>query len=84
MDEDKLVICTEEDFEHHRNALDVVNFDRLEELVDDDHLIIRIGKSFWDALNEVIVYCTVFNGRGCKNWHGRNDGGSPEELSRPL
>jgi hypothetical protein len=55
MDADKLVICTEEDFVEHRNALDVVNFERLEELVDDDHLVIPTGKSFWEALNLVRV-----------------------------
>lgn len=53
MDADKLVICTEEDFVEHRNALDVVNFDRLDELVDDDHLVIPTGKSFWESLSLV-------------------------------
>jgi hypothetical protein len=54
MDADKLVICTEEDFFEHRNALDLVNFDKLEELVDDDHLMIPTGKPFWESLNLVL------------------------------
>ena len=55
MDADKLVICTEEDFVEHRDALDVVNFERLDELVDDDHLVIPTGKSFWESLNMVML-----------------------------
>jgi hypothetical protein len=54
MDADKLVICTEEDFVRHRDALDVVNFEKLEELLDDDHLVIPTGKPFWDSLNLVL------------------------------
>jgi hypothetical protein len=54
MDADKLVICTEDDFVEHRNALDVVNFERLDELVDDDHLVIPTGKSFWESLSMVM------------------------------
>jgi len=55
MDPDKLVVCTENDFVEHRNALDLVNFDKLDELVDDDHLVIPTGKSFWESLNLVII-----------------------------
>ena len=63
MDADKLVICTEEDFVEHRNALDVVNFERLDELVDDDHLVIPTGKSFWESLNLVRAsVCYIANG----------------------
>ena len=54
MDADKLVICTEEDFVEHRNALDLVNFEKLEELIDDDHLVIPTGKPFWESLNLVL------------------------------
>ena len=54
MDADKLVICTEEDFVEHRNALDLVNFERLEELIDEDHLVIPTGKPFWESLNLVL------------------------------
>lgn len=53
MDADKLVICTEEDFVEHRDALDLVNFQRLDELLDDDHLVIPRGKGFWESLNMV-------------------------------
>jgi len=53
MDPDKLVVCTEDDFVEHRNALDLVNFDKLDALVDDDHLVIPTGKSFWESLNLV-------------------------------
>jgi hypothetical protein len=55
MDPDKLVVCTEDDFVEHRNALDVVNFEKLDALVDDDHLVIPTGKSFWESLNLVII-----------------------------
>ena len=55
MDADKLVICTDEDFLEHRNALDLVNFGRLDELLDDDHLVIPTGKLFWESLNLVMV-----------------------------
>jgi hypothetical protein len=58
MDADKLVICSEEDFVEHRNALDVVNFERLEELIDDDHLVIPTGKPFWESLN--LVLCILW------------------------
>jgi hypothetical protein len=60
MDADKLVICTEEDFVEHRNALDVVNFERLEELVDDDHLVIPTGKMFWEALSLVSARMVLY------------------------
>jgi hypothetical protein len=53
MDPDKLIICTEEDFQNHRNALDVVNFEKLEDLADDDHLVIPTGKNFWESLGLV-------------------------------
>jgi hypothetical protein len=53
MDPDKLIICTEEDFQNHRNALDIVNFEKLEDLVDDDHLVIPTGKNFWESLGMV-------------------------------
>lgn len=53
MDADKLVICSEEDFDQHRNALDLVNFDKLDDLMDDDHLVIPTGKPFWEAMNLV-------------------------------
>ena len=55
MDSDKLVICTDEDFLEHQNALDLVNFERLDELLDDDHLVIPTGKSFWESLTMVMV-----------------------------
>lgn len=58
MDADKLVICTEEDFVEHRNALDLVNFEKLEDLLDDDHLVIPKGKPFWDSLN--LVFCILW------------------------
>ena len=55
MDADKLVICSEEDFVEHRNALDLVNFDKLDDLMeDDDHLVIPTGKPFWEAMNMVL------------------------------
>lgn len=57
MDADKLVICSEDDFVEHRNALDLVNFEKLEDLMeDDDHLVIPTGKPFWEAMN--MVYTT--------------------------
>ena len=56
MDGEKLVICTEEDFVEHRNALDVINFERLDDLCDDDHLVIPTGKSFWESLNLVLGF----------------------------
>jgi hypothetical protein len=57
MDADKLVICSEDDFVEHRNALDLVNFEKLEDLMeDDDHLVIPTGKPFWEAMN--MVYMT--------------------------
>ena len=54
MDPDKIVICTEEDFVEHKDALDLVNFDKLDLLLDDDHLVIPTGKSFWESLNFVL------------------------------
>jgi len=54
MDADKLIVCMEEDFHEHRNALDVVNFERLSDLADDDHLVIPTGKKFWDSLGTVL------------------------------
>jgi hypothetical protein len=68
MDVDKLVICSEDDFVEHRNALDLVNFERLEELIDDDHLVIPTGKPFWESLSLVNysdeVELTGFIGHG--------------------
>ena len=68
MDADKLVICSEEDFVEHRNALDLVNFERLEELIDDDHLVIPTGKPFWESLSLVYysneIELTGFIGHG--------------------
>jgi len=68
MDADKLVICSEDDFVEHRDALDLVNFERLEELIDDDHLVIPTGKPFWESLSLVYysneIELTVFTGYG--------------------